>query len=61
MGPSDWQTNSFVQNRTDLLPCSCFNSSQSSASLWCPNNVSVPELLVGGGDGLYEQVLQRLH
>ncbi|XP_003965830.2 CD82 antigen [Takifugu rubripes] len=60
-GPSDWLTNSFIQNRTipdilpDILPCSCFNASHPSATLCCSDREPTAHLLIGQGDSLYEQ------
>lgn len=60
MAPSDWLTNSFIQNVTnpDILPCSCFNNSshQNAIVLWCSPRVKVSDVLIGQGDDLYEQV-----
>ncbi|XP_060905364.1 CD82 antigen [Labrus mixtus] len=41
MGPSDWLKNLYLQNLTDVLPCSCFNFSRNSTR-WCykqPDNM----------------------
>lgn len=64
MGASDWLTNSFIQNMTvtnpDIFPCSCFNSSNLTAtSPWCAEYVTVPEWGIGQGRDLHGQVIRR--
>uniref|UniRef100_A0A3Q4BBE4 Tetraspanin n=1 Tax=Mola mola TaxID=94237 RepID=A0A3Q4BBE4_MOLML len=50
-GPSDWFQD---VNRTDVLPCSCFNVSRTSfSSAWCS------EELIGPGGSFYEEGCQQ--
>ncbi|XP_042280958.1 CD82 antigen [Thunnus maccoyii] len=55
-GPEDWLKNSIIKshNWTDVLPCSCFNSSRPSFnSSWCSEKSTEP--LIGRGNGSYDQ------
>lgn len=52
-GPSDWQLNPYIQNLSqsglDFLPCSCFNSAQTTLNLsWCSGakNTTLPHTKV---------------
>ncbi|XP_072249484.1 CD82 antigen [Leuresthes tenuis] len=60
LGPDDWLRNSFIESLNlmspEVLPCSCFRSSDRSFdSAWCSENISFTEPLFGRGKGRFNE------
>uniref|UniRef100_A0A672I000 Tetraspanin n=1 Tax=Salarias fasciatus TaxID=181472 RepID=A0A672I000_SALFA len=61
-GPEDWLDNVLNQNSSmggDVLPCSCFRSSQNADSIWCSEQVNVTEPPIGQENETVHQARNR--
>uniref|UniRef100_A0A8C6ULQ3 Tetraspanin n=1 Tax=Neogobius melanostomus TaxID=47308 RepID=A0A8C6ULQ3_9GOBI len=54
-GPSDWLKNGFVQNRSEVLPCSCFRSNRHESGAFCSGNLTLNSDLILYGNGSYSE------